>query len=570
MRATPLFVAAAVLVTAAIKPARAEEAPTPATPAGSSEAAREDDMFGGDAKPGESAAREDDMFGGDAKAEGPAKPAEGASTGVSELDGDNSARLMQTLIEKNDKLAIGGRFILQGGYAFLEDTTITREDSPLFVPTLTDVYLDSRPNDSIRFYARGRLNFSFSESSHDRLTTTTAGFLGTSNANPNAQLEQMWLKFDINKAVFVTIGKQRIRWGTGRTWNPTDFMNQARLDPLAVADFRLGANLLKVHVPVESLGWNFYALLDLQTPATTANPTASLTPAKVGGALRAELVLGPAEVTLTGYVRPVETTGFDGKIIESYSPRFGADVSMPLGPFDVRVEGALIRDPSAVYFEGDYSLAGLDTFRTDLYAIPERVDRFESFVPQVVASLEYQLQYSDQDSVIFSGEYFYNGAGYDDGRYYQFLRLAPTLAAQLDTPIPTIPGSPTLSNVLGLDASERWSLQNAGAGFNGLYYGRHYVSFGVSVPTPGPLNDSFFGSSVIGNLSDGSWRAQLTYSQTVLTNMQVAVFGQWNLGESGEFVSRVSLPGAFAGTPGTTVQLPFARAALFAFLIVNI
>lgn len=513
-------------------------------------------------------AREDSMFGEEEPAPAPAPAEAGPAFDSSDpatpnpletpTDDDESARLtaddpnrLTSFVEAtNDKLQIGGRAILQGIYGYRETPELAPAELPLTAPSLVDVYLDSRPNDRLRFYARGRLTYDLASPVRDRAAPSARNPFGSS-ANPLAQVDQLWLKFDVARTVFVTIGKQRIRWGAGRFWNPTDFLNQARLDPVAVADFRLGANLVKLHVPVPSLGWNFYGILDLQAVPTQANPAGQLTPARVGGALRGELLLGDAEVALTAYGRPTEEVLVDGTIRNDVTVRLGADLSMPLGPVDLRLESAFVRDPTLAYFEGTLDLDPVNL------SIPTRRDRSKEFVPQVVAALEYSHPYSDEDSLTVSAEYFFNDAGYDDASLYPFFLGSAALVPTLDGP------DPTFRDALG--PKRVADIRAASSSFTPLYLGRHYVNLGVAVPNPGPLNDTMFGASVIGNLSDGSWLAQATVFQTVLTNLSVAVFARYNFGRAGEFLTRFDVP-----SPSGTVAIPPTRFQLFASLIVSI
>ena len=57
---------------------------------------------------------------------------------------------------------------------------------------------------------------------------------------------------------FLTLGVQPVRWGVGRIWNPTDFLNERQKDPLAIFDNRPGLPAAKLHIPNESTGTNGY------------------------------------------------------------------------------------------------------------------------------------------------------------------------------------------------------------------------------------------------------------------------------------------------------------------------
>src|ERR1700748_1032903 len=126
------------------------------------------------------------------------------------------------------------------------------------------------------------------------------------------------MRFDILNHVFVTAGKQHVRWGTGRFWQPTDYLHPVKRNPLDVFDARPGQTMLKVHVPVEDLGWNFYGF------AVTEDPNQSTPELKqVAGGGRAELVILGAEV------------GLDALVKEGQKPRYGVDLSTGIWEFDV-------------------------------------------------------------------------------------------------------------------------------------------------------------------------------------------------------------------------------------------
>ncbi len=98
-------------------------------------------------------------------------------------------------------------------------------------------------------------------------------------------LDQAWVKFDIERAAFVSLGKQHVKWGTGHIWNPTDALNPQHLDPLQPYDLRLGANLLTIQVP-----WAGTKQSNLCAIALLDNPQPASTTQQGGGAFRAETV----------------------------------------------------------------------------------------------------------------------------------------------------------------------------------------------------------------------------------------------------------------------------------------
>jgi hypothetical protein len=286
----------------------------------------------------------------------------------------------ERLLERYDTLDLGGLLYLRGEYAALERGRA--EDFRLRTPNLLDAYLDARPSDRVRGYVRGRLYFDPTIAKGGETNS-----FGQTEERTTALLDQAWVKLDVGRTLFVTVGPQRIKWGAGRFWNPTDFVNQARLDPLAVLDERTGVSLVKLHLPVEALGWNFYAIADLEDAST---------PGEVGGALRAEVVVLDAEVALSAAARK------DNPL------RLGADLSTAVGDFDLRGEVALQHGQPAPFYEGP-----LGASRT--------VSREDDWIPQAVAGAEIAVPYSDRDNVVLGAEYFFNDAGYENADLYPLL-----------------------------------------------------------------------------------------------------------------------------------------------------
>jgi hypothetical protein len=301
-------------------------------------AGREAAMFG-DPEPAPGAGtepdREAEMFGGD----------EGAAPAWTESD--TESRLLERLQETDDTLAIGGQLYLRyvGSRSTLDGSVTvaegidplpgSREEDDVSAPALLDIYLDARPSDRVRAYSRIRMT-------HLAVADRTDWLL-----------DQLWLKFDVGRTVFLTVGRQHIKWGVGRIWNPTDFLMEPR-NPLAVFDERTGRNFLKLHLPWESMGWNLYAVGEVVSEEGKELP---------GGAARAELVVGSAEVAVTAYKR------------EDLPVRIGVDLSAGLGPIDLRGEAAWYSDHEKA---------------------------------RIVGGVEVPFNYSDEDSVTVGVEYLEN------------------------------------------------------------------------------------------------------------------------------------------------------------------
>jgi hypothetical protein len=399
--------------------------------------------------------------------------------------------------EKSDPLKIGGTLNFFGQAAWKEGPPF--ESGAFSAPLILDAYLDGRPNDRVRAFVLGRLQFD-----PTRLGTTSGstpapsivGLTQTTSTNPSVLLDQLWLRFDIARTVYVTVGRQKVRWGVSRIWYPTDFLNSQPRDALNPFDARLGVNMVKLHVPVESLGWNFYAYGLLDAIDITSS---GVKLSQLGGALRAEFVLGPAEVGLGGVWQ------------QGRRPRYGVDVSAALGPFDVYAEAAFRDARDFVMFRYPTDLQGGDLL--------SKVGQIEAYRPegvmvQVSGGASWQFNYTDKNFAILTAEYFYNPAGYTDPVGFQVQTFVP--------------------GILGVKLDP---IQNTA-----LYSGRHNVAITLAAPgIPGADWITVALSNIV-ILNDPSALTRLDVIFRVLSYLNIQVFASALYGQAGGQL-RFSLPG---------------------------
>lgn len=450
----------------------------------------EDDLFGGDAaKPAETKP-------GDAK---PAeqKPAEGPTAPEGRDDrllGDpGKATELSRTAAPEDPLKIGGQF-------YLRASSSARKDQPpsqwaLSAPALVDGYFDARPNPRLRGMMVARLSY---DPTVDPNQKTLLG--PAPSGGPSVALDQLWLRFDVAHTVFVTAGKQHTRWGTGRFWQPTDWLHFVKKDPLAVFDARTGTTMVKAHLPVESLGWNFYGV-GLVEGLDYGN-----TVGKVAGAARAELVFGPSEL------------GLDFLAEKDKPARLGVDASAGIGDFDVYVDLGL-RDRAEVLLWRERAnpdptkgfLGQYEQYRPD--------GQLMDFMPQALAGLTWSMKYNDNDVFTVGAEYFYNSLGYDDPKVYPWLLF-----------------------------------QNQ---YTPFYTGKQYAALFLLLPAPGDWNYTSFTLSTLGNLSDKSFVTRLDYSVLILTHLTFEAYGAVHYGtDGGELRLGLDIPpGQVNGVPTPAFKL---------------
>lgn len=282
-----------------------------------------------------------------------------------------------------DRTQIGGFFYMRTSAGLAEGQKVS--DIGLGNTTLFDAYFDSRINDRLRVYSRGRINYNPLADAPATSLAIPGLSLGPQNTDEvRVVLNQMWIKFDIGQRVFVTAGRQFVRFGATRFWNPVDVINNIKFNPLAFFDDRVGPTMLKFHLPIESKGWNFYGILLTENAAKVDS---------VGAVLRSEIVLGQAELGLVGALR------------KGQDPKIGADLSAGIGVFDLTAEIA--------------------TWFPDA-ANPQW---------QASAGLSYSWAYGEDDTLVLGVEYFHNDQGVTAQTY-----LDSTLAnAKLGKSSPYVP-----------------------------------------------------------------------------------------------------------------------------------
>jgi hypothetical protein len=418
-------------------------------------------------------------------------------------------RLRGRLEDREDVVTIGGQLLLQLQYNMLEQGAA--DEFALRSPNFFDLFVDVRPSERIRAFAQGRLQHDFTLGADGPLVD--GGTLAAQNLpefvpeETRVLLDQLWLKFDAWRRVFFTVGRQRLRWGSGRFFNPTDFVNRQRQNPLALFDQRLGVGLIKVHVPFEREGANLYVLADLDDAPTLG---------QVGGAVRGEVILGPAETALTVAYR-------DGSGL-----RGGVDVSAGLWRFDVRGEFSTTWGDEAAFFAGE-----LDLSNPASPALPTRVDRSDELLIEAMVGADTTFKLAEAgDQLIVGFEYYYNQRGYPNADLYPFLIVAP------------------LVDQAAIDAGQEPPFGGVAATFNPFLIGRHYVAAFASLLGPGRWDDSTFSMSTVGNLSDRSFIVRFDFAQVILTYLSLRAFVNAYVGESGVFKLGFEVPaGLVPGAP---------------------
>jgi hypothetical protein len=329
--------------------------------------------------------RDDEIFG--SPAEAPAKAPVKPSAPPASPQASAIAERMR------DTLTVGGRLEIRAGTGQVEGEKLGA--SGLDQLRQADVFFDTRPNKDLRAFVRARFSEQTppADAALGSLGSGTAASTGADSSDTvRTDLDEAWLKWDWSDTLFATYGKQHLKWGSGRFWNPTDFTATQTRDPFALYDRRLGQELLKLHLPFEKQGYNLYAVAQLDDVERNDD---------IGGALRGEFAfggIGEAAVTVQG---------------RAHAPlRAGLDVSSALGPFDGHVESAVTTRHQRKFYAG--------TLDEDTGEVPHEIDRQDDKLVQTVVGLDKTFKFSDDDNFTIGVEYFDNQLGYDDRKLELF------------------------------------------------------------------------------------------------------------------------------------------------------
>ena len=455
----------------------------------------------------------------------PGEPAAAATQGTSRdqevLGNSGETKFLSEYVAPENPLQVGGQLYLRA-----QSTASAHQDPgdwSLSAPSLLDLYLDARPNPRVRGFVLGRMAFDPTKDPHSNMMTGSSQMMGSNGAltgsgtptgfstfssgrGPSTLLDQMWIRFDILSKVFVTAGKQHVRFGTGRFWQPTDYLHPVKRNPLDVFDARPGETMVKLNIPWEEQGWNFYAFGITEDPNVATN-----TLGKVAGAARVEAVVAGVEL------------GADVYLHRGDRPRYGFDLSTGIWDFDVYGDLALRPGGDFFHYDPDLNAVGVYT----------------GYETQVVGGLNYSRKYNDNDAWTAGFEYFYNHPGYSDASVYpKALQFAANNLALLPD-------------------------RNPFALFPFFYLGQHYGAVFVSFPAPYSWNYTTFTFSTLGNLSDKSFISRLDYSVTVLTHLSFEAFLGVHYGQvGGEFRFQVS--------PDVASQLGVSAATLGSYPVVDL
>ena len=238
------------------------------------------------------------------------------------------------------------------------------------------VFLDARPADDFRVFAKADLSYPF---------TTGGGAQPGREFDDIVSVRELFSDFTIGDALFLRGGKHTIAWGVGYFFSPADVLNLTAIDPDDPDAEREGPVSLRVNLPIDFHNLYLYAIADPVDGGV-----------QLAAAPKAEVVLGGTEVGVGAYYHPDRV------------PRAMLTLTTSLLDFDLfgELAGSLGSDRrfvQAVAPSRDNPFGLRATRNTD--------DLFAS----ATAGLRYTYTPEARDwSATAAGQYLWNGEGYDD------------------------------------------------------------------------------------------------------------------------------------------------------------
>ena len=276
---------------------------------------------------------------------------DGDSGGLFAESGADGTNLAEQFMAGSDPVVINGSIAIKDTYTHTNNA-VTGIKTSNRLSASGVVTADVRPSMAYRLLLKADYTIADDSSS----TTLREGFVDTS----------------FQDTVFVRAGRQTLHWGTGVYFSPADLISSDALDAADPEASRIGTNAIKFHRPNNND--NYYAYLIPNTQGSGVH---------VAG--KGEWMVGDSEVTF-------------------------AIVDQAQGATNV---GLTISQPTNWgKWYGEYVLShGVTTKALDSNMVAS--DRSARWLQKATLGGSYTVSDSDDYNISASGQYYYNGQGYD-------------------------------------------------------------------------------------------------------------------------------------------------------------
>ncbi|NBV82784.1 hypothetical protein EBR57_01475 [bacterium] len=208
--------------------------------------------------------------------------------------------------------------------------------------------------------------------------------LASSNASTGtlATIREVFLDFNINRAIYIRTGKQVLQWGRSYFWNPTDLVNTEQRDFFQLNRFRDGSYGTRVHVPFGA-EQNIYLFFNQQN-ATNID--------KIAVAAKYEFLIGNSEVGLSTWQK------------KNAVSLYGIDFSTRFWNLDVKGESSFSFGENIQRVKLVNDTATLTTLRGE-------------WANKSSITVQKTWDWDLPERIALTGELFYNSGGYNQSTF---------------------------------------------------------------------------------------------------------------------------------------------------------
>lgn len=238
-------------------------------------------------------------------------------------------------------------------------------------------YADLRESDLVRLYAAGSFNYD------------PSNYLSTKDySTPTYSLDELFVDTQIGEKAFFRLGKQRISWGVGYWYKPSDVLSLSAIDPDDPTAARNGPFAFKVDMPMKLN----HLMVYMVPPISGVAGSSSI-------ASKYDLVVNGWELSFAGY----------GRADMLARPRAIFTFTGAVGAFDLYGENVLLYGSDRTYVRESSTTPGTyETYRQ------ENTPFFQSTL-----GIKYSVSKSSGFSFSAQLQGYYNGTGYADSSIMQ-------------------------------------------------------------------------------------------------------------------------------------------------------
>lgn len=259
---------------------------------------------------------------------------------------------------------------------FQLDNSMLAVPSNILAASITG-FADLRQSELVRLYMAGSLNYD-----------PVAYLSSKQYKEPTYALDELFVDTEIGEKVFFRLGKQRISWGVGYWYKPSDVLSLSAIDPDSPTAVREGPFAFKIDVPMKLNHGMIYIVPPLSSNASTSSV-----------ASKYDLVVNGWELSFGGFARADLLA----------RPRAVFTFTGALGSFDIYGENVILYGSDRTYVQESPTTPG--TYET------YRVEN----IPFVQSTLGIKYSLSKSNGLSFSAHVqgYYNGTGYADSSILQ-------------------------------------------------------------------------------------------------------------------------------------------------------